>query len=477
MSNAQSNLIGTRPDVASILPAIIFWLGLLSILPIAALFGGMVQLLMVLAIILSVVVYKRPQEAASAGMLYLFACNVLLPHSARFDGVTQPWEMYYWAVGLAIVTSVAVIRLGWTRLLAIPRSAQVFVLVAFAAAIYGFIHGAAFSYVVRQFFGVLLLVVYFAIALHTGDEELVFRRIRTFGVLGALCFCVYYVAVFGQYGFHKEVGFNGTQAGLLATVLFIAGAQRRNIFWLLGATTLVLVPVLLFMRGDVLTFLAALPMALAMKLKSKRLRILCWFVSFIVALPAIFPPAAQIAIDQISKLPVIGKMIPEGLQDPSTLYERMLQLGAAAITVQAHPILGAGLGSDIEFESPIMGSRQVAFVDSGWAYLLQKMGLLGAAAFLCFLATMLGSISKDSLALSACLLSITFVAFFSQPIFFHFTTTPFVGTFAGLLLAAKYRRNAGASARHLINTGPGFVAKLHRRFARALAGNRSSGWS
>ena len=472
MNTTQASLISKHPDVVSALPFTIFWLGIFFLLPIAAVFGGMVLLLMGLALVLAVIIYRRPQEAAGAGILYLFACNVLLPHSARFDGVTKPWEMYYWALGLLIVTAAAVARLGLRRMFTLPRSAKMFLLLTFAAAVYGMTHGAAFSYVVRQFYGVLLLVVYFGVAFHSGNEELLLRRIRTFGVLCAFCFFVYYAVVFPEYGFHKEVGFNGTQAGLLAIILFIAGMERRKLLWVLGGTALVFVPALLFMRGDVLTFLAALPTALAMRLKSKKLRILCWAASALVALPAIFPPASQMAIDEISKIPGVGKIIPEGIQDPSTLYERVLQLTAAANTVRAHPWLGAGLGSDIEFESPIMGSRQVAFVDSGWAYLLQKMGLLGAAAFLWFLITMLRSTSRESVALSACLLSVTFVAFFSQPIFFHFTTTPFVGTFAGLLFAAKHRRGVNIASQHLISDSPGLLFELSQRLTRRLLASR-----
>ena len=303
------------------------------------------------------------------------------------------------------------------------------------------------------------------------------RRIQTFGTICALCFVVYYIVVFKTYGFHKEIGFNGTEACLLAIILFIRGAERRNLSWILGALTLLLIPILFFMRGAVLTFLTTLPIALGIKVRSRKLKFLCWVGSALIALPALFPPVAQMAIDEISKVPGMERLLPPGIQDSDTLWERAIQLGAAIATVQAHPWLGAGIGSDIEFESPTMGSRQVAFVDSGWAYLLQKMGLLGAITFIWLLVTLFRSLSSESAALSACLLSAVIVTLFSQPVFFHFTTSPFMGTFAGLLLAAKYRRNTDASARHLINSGPGFVAKLHRRFARALAGNRSSGWS
>jgi hypothetical protein len=73
---------------------------------------------------------------------------------------------------------------------------------------------------------------------------------------------------------------------------------------------------------------------------------------------------------------------------------------------------------------------------------LQKMGLLGVAAFLWFLVTVLRNVSPQSAALSACLLCVTFVALLSEPTYFHFTTAPFVGTFAGFLLAKKERERA-----------------------------------
>lgn len=112
-------------------------------------------------------------------------------------------------------------------------------------------------------------------------------------------------------------------------------------------------------------------------------------------------------------------------------------MAEAVNTVRAHAWLGDGLGSSFDWDSPFQGFLQGPYVDSGWGYLLQKMGLLGAATFLWFLFTVLRSVSRKSAALSACLLSVTFVACFSQPVFFHFTTAPFVGTFAGLLYANR----------------------------------------
>lgn len=438
MSANSHSLVHEEQVAYGGIPALVFWITIFSLLPVATLFGGMAFLIIGLAVGLAVFVWASPQEAATAGMLYLFACTVVFPSSARMDGLgDNTSEMSYWAVGLLIITAAAVARLGLRRVLTVPLSAKVFLAVAFAAAVYGETHGAATSYVFRQFYGVLLLIVYFGIAFNSGNEELLLRRIRTFGVLLAFCFFVYYIAVFGKYGFHKEMNVSGSQAYLLAIILFITGAERKKPLWVLGGIALFLVPVLVFQRSGVLTFLVALPTALAMKLKSKRLRLLCWSATVLVALPALYPALAQTVVDEISRISVIGRNLPSGTEGAETLYERGLQLEAAISTVRAHPWLGDGLGSSFDWDSPFQGFLQGPYVDSGWGYLLQKMGLLGAATFLWFLFTVLRGVSRQSAALSACLLSVTFVACFSQPVFFHFTTAPFIGAFAGMLYANR----------------------------------------
>jgi hypothetical protein len=422
-----------------------FWVVTFSLLPVALLFGVMAFLMLFLAAGLAAIVWARPQEAPGAGMLFLFAAGILLPSASRADNTLEAWEMYYWAVGLLIITLAAVTRLGLRRVFAVPLSAKVFLGVALASAIYAEAHGAATSYVLRQFYGILLLVIYLGIALHVGDGDLLLRRTQTFGVLCVFCFLVYYIAVFGELGFHKEIGSNGEQANLLAIVLFITGVERRKYQWVLGALALLLVPILLFHRADVLIFLTALPIALGMKLKSKKLKLLCYSGAALIAMPAVFPPVTEIVGQQLSAVPVVGSMIPESAQDVRSMYDRTLQIEGALNTVRAHPWLGAGLGSIFQWDSPFQGLVEEGFVDSGWAYLLQKMGLLGVAAFLWFLATLLRRVSAQSIGLSACLLSVTFVALISQPTYFHFMTAPFMGTFAGLLLAGQKNKSLGNS--------------------------------
>ena len=410
-----------------------------SLLPLVALFGGMAIFLLVLAGGLAVVVWSRPQEAPGAAMLFLFAAGILLPYSARFNDSVDNWQMYYWASGLLLITAAAVARVGIRRVFAIPRSAQVFLAVAIAAFVYGLTHGATVSYALRQFYGVALLIVYFGIAYHAGDMELLIRRIATYGVLCAFFFFVYYIAVFHEYGFHKEQNYYGLPASFMAIILVIIGMERKKYLWVLGGIALVGVPVLTFARADVLTFLFAILVALAMKMKSRAWRFLSYCALGLVALPALFPPVTEVVARQIEELPVVGEMIPEGARGSESLSDRTVQLMTAMESVRVDPWLGDGLGVGLEFESSTLGSRETVFVDSGWAYLLQKMGLLGAGAFLCLLITIFRGFSRESVGLTACLLSAVLVSMFSAPVFLHFAIAPFLGAFAGLLLAKKHR--------------------------------------
>jgi hypothetical protein len=182
-----------------------------------------------------------------------------------------------------------------------------------------------------------------------------------------------------------------------------------------------------------------------MRLKSKVLIALCGSVFTVLAVSAVFPPATQVLAENLLKVPIIGQIIPEGSQDADTLYNRMLQLGEAVSTVRIHPLLGMGVGAKIGWESTWLGFDQTTYVDSGWGYLLQKTGLLGTFAFVWFLVIIFQSMSRDTLALSACLFVLSLIALLYEPVFFHFTLSPFVGTFVGLLLASKcsrYRANS-----------------------------------
>jgi len=238
MSAADSIIhAGPRKPAKVGLLALAFWTGLLSLVPLAALTGSMAFLMMVLAGALAVRVWFQPQEAPSAGVGFLIACNVFFPSSARYDWSWRDFggQMYYWATGLLIITLAAVIRIGIRSLLRVPASVKAFALVSVVSTVVGFAHGNARSYVIRQLYGSLLLVAYFAIAFRVGNEELFLRRLRTFGLLCAAGFFVYYALEFGEYGFHKEITSLGTLEGAGAILCFAKGLTEKRRGWMVSA--------------------------------------------------------------------------------------------------------------------------------------------------------------------------------------------------------------------------------------------------
>jgi hypothetical protein len=410
--------------------------------PLAGVGGVMKYLVIAMAVWIAVLVFQNPKEAISAGILFILAANVLLPSSARFEWswqTAEPWELYYHATGLLIITLAAVLRLGPRALLRVPASVKVFFLVASAAALVGFSNGNSPSYVIRQFYGSLLLVLYFAMAYQAGDEQLFLRRLRTFGVLCAAGFFVYYAAVFSEYGFHKEMTAAGTLCGAVAILCFVTGTTEKRISWITSAFILLGVPLLLVERRIILTFVLGVTLALAMKASTRKMKLFLYSAAVLVMLPGILPSSAAILVERLISVPALEKILPAEAIDVNTLVDRALELPVAAATLQKSPILGNGFGSEITWDSPTLGLMEQAYVDNGWGYLMVKMGGAGILVFSWFLWTILGSISRESLAISVCFLSMLLVTLFSEPVFFQFTTSPLLGTLAGLLYARKAR--------------------------------------
>lgn len=422
-----------------------FWIGLVSLIPIAALVGagGMAFLMMALAAALARYVWLRPQEAASTGVLFLIACNVLLPSSARYDWSWRdykPWQMYYWAAGLLVITLAAVARIGIRVLLQVPASVKALVLVALAATAVGFVHGNEPSFVIRQLYGSLLLVVYFAIAFHVGNEELFLRRLRTFGLLCAAGFFVYYAAEFSEYGFHKEITSLGTLEGSVAVLCFAKALTEKRHGWMVSAVILLAVPLLLFERRVLVTFAVAVALVFAIKTSSRSARFVYVGVAVLGILPGILPSGAGFVLEKMKSIPGVEEVLPGGGGDVNSLTDRVIQLGVSIDTLQRSPVFGEGFGAVINWDRPYFEeSVEQAYIDNGWAYLAVKMGGAGILVFVWFLVTTLRCVSRESLGLSACLLALLLVTMFTEPIAFNFNTSALAGALAGLLCAKKTR--------------------------------------
>jgi len=411
----------------------------------------MQYVIIALALGLTILVARKPEEAVPAGLLFMLAAMTLLPARARLhflDSQTEgiDWQQYYWAAGSLIIVLAAFYRVGFASLLRAPAPLKAFLLVAIASAIFGFSRGNATSYVFRQLYGSILFVLYFVIARAAGDEELLFRRLKTFGVLVALAFFVYYASVFSEWGFHKEDTSLPIQMGMLATLLFVKGLVEKRLSWIAPSGVLFLASFLLFFRNILLTFCFAVALALAMGSASRIRRLVCFGVAGLILLPSIFPFGAQYVLEVVQKdLPMVYELLPEGTHDTRTLRDRTIELSTSVAVLLQYPVLGIGMGSDFGWyrddvvnPSPEYAFVEKAYVDNGWAYVMVKMGGAGILAFGWVLISMLRCMSKQSLAISISLLAILMIAMFSEPVCFQFTMSPIAGALAGILYARKH---------------------------------------
>jgi len=404
-----------------------------TVVAIAGTFNFMHILLTALAVVLSVRVYRHPEEAIAAGPLFLLASNVFLPSSARVNAEIRPWEMYYWAVGIFLITGAACWRLGCRVLFELPRSLQVFLLVAIAASVYGFTHGSEPSYVLRQLYGSLLLGAYFALGLHSMGEASFLRVLRPYGVACALAFLVYYAFLFGELGVHKEMSSLGTQAAMLAILFAVRGGWK----WWLAAGIMLLVPLLLVERRGLAGFTLAMVLMWAFRAKSRALRTGSWLLAGVIVVVSLAPPYVGMILDTLTGSSTFDELIPEGSRDESTVQERGAQLAQASVALQRSPVFGSGMGAVFDWESPVQGQVATAYVDNGWAYLLTKTGLAGLLAFGWFVVTLITWMPGSSVPIRVCLLSVLLLVMFAEPVFFHFSTSPFVGAMAGLVYAKR----------------------------------------
>ena len=401
----------------------------LCVIAVAALTGGMAALVAALAIGLSVHVYQHPEDAIAAGPMFLLACNVFFPSSARFDWQLDAREMVWWAAGLLCITLAAILRIGIRNAFRMPKSLLTFLGVAVLASLYGFVHGNQPSYVLRQLFGILVFVAYFVFGQQFGDERGFLERCRPYAVICAAAFFVYYIAIFGEYGVHKEITTLPTQAAILA-ILFASFNGWR---WKAAAALMAAVPILLVMRHDIVVLLLAGTIGAAIKIKFKSLRWAAWALAAVVTVVSLAPPLVGIVLEAAMGSSTVDKLIPEGARDSSSVADRGIQLLSAIEVVRRAPILGGGMGSEIAWEGVVRGEVSQAYVDNGWAYLLVKMGIAGSLAFAWFIVELVRRMRHGSVRLTTLLLSMLLLVMFTEPVFFQFTYSPFLGAAAGLL--------------------------------------------
>jgi len=397
--------------------------------------GGMTAVALALAVVLAIRVYFHPEEAILTGPLYLMVCEIFLPSVSFLDFTAEPKEMYYWATGLLIITCAAFLRLGSKFIFKMPRSLLWYTLVALASSVWGAWNAAETSYVVRQLFGALLLSAYFVLAMRGVSEEKFLHTFRFYGVLGAIGFLLHYLLIFGEYGFHKELTSLPTQC----TILAIAFAARSGWKWRVATGMMLLPPVLDIMRRDWATFALGVVLITAFTAANAWRRRACWALAAIMVIASLAPPIVDLMLQTATESSILDRLMPEGTRNSDTVLEREMQIVSAAAVLWSSPVLGTGMGSSFEsWRAWGAGSTlDIPYVDNGWAHLAVKMGFAGILTFGWFIVNMAGWMPGRSPGLSASLLAMLLLGLFVEPVYFNFSTSPFLGAMAGLVYVGR----------------------------------------
>lgn len=165
--------------------------GLLAAMCVIALAsGGWSYSVICLAVLALPRLFTEPSCAVWYSTAFLLIAMAILPQSFRDIGEGTPPEFFFWAIGLFLITAPAVTRIlgprkirgsgsGWQN---VPASLLGYFVICLAASFQGLRLGAEPGYVLRQLYGIVLFIVYFAVAViyvrSIDDIVILLRKMR-----------------------------------------------------------------------------------------------------------------------------------------------------------------------------------------------------------------------------------------------------------------------------------------------------------
>jgi hypothetical protein len=361
------------------------------------LMGGRDYLVLAFAVLPLFYLLHRPKKALWYALAFIPLAASVNPeaHGGSYESTAA--QIYYWAIGLLIVlipVGLGVARrlrpFSWGRLkrAGIPTSLVILFVVSLAACFQGLRLGSPLSYVLRQFYGVLLFCVSFAaiVLFDRRPFELsrALGRIRWLVLLLCGYTIIFYLNDQNQIGFFKgNVSlFSATLAVYCAGEFLCARRLRSRIGWGVWALLFLVHPILFTSRGAVGLAAIVVLAGVALKTRSRT-------VKYVMLVGALSFLPASIALNLFAGLSsfqdryaLLERLVPVNvLLDPDAIA-RISQFDSAIAAVGQHPFLGLGFGSALTWYQPALNMFESgALVDNGYAYILSKMGLLGMLSF------------------------------------------------------------------------------------------------
>lgn len=418
----------------------------------ALLLGGPLYAVIAIGVLAMPFVFRKPQTAVWGATVYMLLVTGLVPQ--EYGSADNPYlapQLYAWAVGLFLITLPMALSLPWRQLFArschrkAPLALTLFLLSIAAASVQGLRLGVTVSYVSRQAYGALLFCLYFWAAVHfTNHKDAIeksMRRIKFVGLAVGLITIIYWIGIEHDFAhFKMDLATYETTLAAYCTGEFLCARELWSRL-VLGVEILIFFshPVLFHSRGAVgfcgIVMLLGAGMLLLPSRKAKVLVLAGVLMFLLLAIKTnIFAPLRELVPD----IGGAADVIPEDVISDPSFYSRIDQWITAIRTLQTHPILGTGLGSELEYFDPATNTWGYrAIVDPGYAYLISKFGLLGIGALFSLLFSIgrsSGWPARDGMHVGFFLIFIFSILYMIDgSIMLHFLTSAWIGTVFGFL--------------------------------------------
>ncbi|MFP5275986.1 MAG: O-antigen ligase family protein [Acidobacteriota bacterium] len=432
----------------------------LLLLSSAFLIGGAEPATIVLGALIGALGVYKPATALWTNIGFLvFACVALPPPPPG----PLPLQYYFWGAGAAMIATGA--SLGWLGKRPDPAPAtsipfdsimRLIFAVCVISSIYGIVRGNSPFAVVRQLFGCALLFVYYLLGQHfflsLADIEHWIKNVTRAVAAASAVYSAKAISIsLRESSYFQDRSPLAFLAGGAVVLLFVeilripsVKARILNSLFLVFCTLEILASGARFVMGS------AIATVLIVVLLRQRRRVWLGGIAFLLLsgiAVGIFVSHLDELTGQLNTVAGLAQRFsPINITDDWSYLSRIAQMQSIFATVRQHPILGAGMGADVNYvvdDHPNLFNT-TPYVDNGWGFVLLKMGLVGLLLFLALIWKFLRfavrplppQIPLRILHLRESLLALLLfgiLSFTGGPTFFQFTSSSLLGVDLGAL--------------------------------------------